>query len=106
MGSKIVTDASFERDVLGAPGLVLVDFWAEWCGPCRIISPALEEIGVELGDRLTVAKVNIDDNPGTPARYGVRSIPTLMLFKDGKPAATRVGVAPKSAMRAWIDAIA
>ena len=104
MGSKTVTDATFEADVLRAPGLVLVDFWAEWCAPCRTISPALEEIGEELGERLTVAKVNVDDNPDTATRYGIRSIPTLMLFRDGQVAATRVGVAPKSAMRAWIDA--
>ena len=105
MSSKIVTDATFHDEVIGAKGPVLVDFWAEWCGPCRIISPALEEIGSELGDRLTVAKVNVDENPDAPSRYGVRGIPTLMLFKDGKPAATKVGAAPKGALRDWIDAL-
>ncbi len=105
MTAKIVTDATFEKDVLGAPGPVLVDFWADWCGPCRIISPALEEIAQELGDRVTIAKVNVDDSPGAPARYGVRSIPALILFKNGEPTATRIGAAPKSALSQWIETI-
>lgn len=98
-----VTDETFETDVLKASGPVLVDFWAEWCGPCKMIAPALEEIGAEFAGRVTVAKVNIDENPSTPNTYGVRGIPTLILFKDGKPAATKVGAAPKSALKAWIE---
>ena len=100
--TKPVTDQSFAEDVLKAPGPVLVDFWAEWCGPCKMIAPALEEIGAEYKGRLTIAKVNIDENPVTPNNYSVRGIPTLILFKDGKPAATQVGALPKSALRQWI----
>ncbi len=99
-----VTDETFETDVLKAQGLVLVDFWAEWCGPCKMIAPALEEIGAEFAGRVTVAKVNIDENPSTPNTYGVRGIPTLILFKDGKPAATKVGAAPKSQLKEWVAA--
>ena len=87
MATKTVTDQSFATDVLGASEPVLVDFWAEWCGPCRMIAPALEEISNELGDKLTVAKLNIDENPETPGRYGVRGIPTMLLFKGGQPVA-------------------
>jgi thioredoxin 1 len=101
--SKPVTDASFETDVLNSGAPVLVDFWAEWCGPCRAIAPALEELGTEYAGKLQVVKVNIDENPLTPSKFGVRGIPTLILFKDGKPAATQVGAAPKSALKAWID---
>jgi thioredoxin 1 len=97
-----VTDASFATDVLGSKGLVLVDFWAEWCGPCKAIGPALEEIGKELAGKVTVAKVNIDDNPETPNAFAVTGIPTLILFKDGKPAATQVGALPKSRLKDWI----
>ena len=103
MATKSVTDQSFEQEVLQASGPVLVDFWAEWCGPCRVIAPALEEIANELGDKVTVAKLNIDDNPDAPARYGVRGIPTMILFKDGQPAATKVGAAPKSALQSWLE---
>jgi thioredoxin 1 len=104
--TKTVTDDSFSADVLKAPGPVLVDFWAEWCGPCRAIAPAIDEISAEYAGKLTVAKVNIDENPMTPTQYNVRGIPTLMLFKDGKPVATQVGAAPKSALRQWVaDAI-
>jgi len=96
------TDETFEADVLKATGPVLVDFWAEWCGPCKMIAPALEEIGAEYAGRVTVVKVNIDENPQTPNNYGVRGIPTLIMFKDGKPAATKVGAAPKSALKEWV----
>jgi thioredoxin 1 len=102
MSTKPVTDASFAADVLGADEPVLVDFWAEWCGPCRQIGPALEELSGEYAGKLTVAKINIDENPETPGRYGVRGIPTLMIFKGGELAATKVGAAPKSAIDAWI----
>ncbi|GAA4494840.1 thioredoxin TrxA [Gluconacetobacter tumulicola] len=97
-----VSDATFESDVLKAEGAVLVDFWAEWCGPCKMIAPALEEIGAEFKGKLKVAKVNIDDNPSTPNAYAVRGIPTLILFKDGKPAATKVGALPKSQLKEWV----
>jgi len=101
--TKAVTDASFTADVLSATGPVLVDFWAEWCGPCRTIGPALEELASEFAGRLTVAKVNIDENPETPNTYSVRGIPTLILFKDGKPAATQIGAATKGRLKAWIE---
>ena len=103
MATKTVTDDSFQQDVLSASGPVLVDFWAEWCGPCKMIGPALEEISDELDGKVTVAKLNIDDNPDAPAKYGVRGIPTMILFKDGKPAATKVGAAPKSALQSWLE---
>lgn len=102
--TKPVTDQSFATDVLAAKGTVLVDFWAEWCGPCKAIGPALEELAGEYGDKLTIAKVNIDENPGVPNTYAVRGIPTLILFKDGKPVSTQVGALPKSRLKAWIDA--
>ena len=103
MVTKTVTDQSFADDVLGAEGPVLVDFWAEWCGPCRMIAPALEEISTELGDKITVAKLNIDENPDVPSRYGVRGIPTMLLFKDGKLLDTKVGASPKGPLREWIQ---
>ena len=103
MATKTVTDDSFQQDVISASGPVLVDFWAEWCGPCRMIAPALEEISREMGERVTVAKLNIDDNPDAPAKYGVRGIPTMILFKNGQPAATKVGAAPKSALQSWLE---
>ncbi len=105
MSDQITTlnDASFDEHVKSSDVPVLVDFWAEWCGPCRAISPALEEISAEYAGKLTIAKVNIDENPETPNNYAVRGIPTLILFKDGKPAATQVGAAPKSVLKAWIE---
>jgi thioredoxin 1 len=102
MATKTVTDSSFGAEVLGASQPVLVDFWAEWCGPCRMIAPALEELSEELGDRVTIAKLNIDENPEAPTRYGVRGIPTMILFKDGQPAATKVGAEPKSRIQDWL----
>jgi thioredoxin 1 len=103
MTTKPVTDDSFSVDVLQATEPVLVDFWAEWCGPCKAIAPALEEIGAEFAGKLTIAKVNIDDNPRTPTAYNVRGIPTLVLFKDGKPVDTLVGARPRSALRQWVS---
>ncbi len=102
MATKSVTDASFEEDVLKSSEPVLVDFWAEWCGPCKQIGPALEELSDDYAGTLTIAKVNIDDSPETPGKYGVRGIPTMMIFKDGELAGTKVGAAPKSAIDAWI----
>ena len=100
---KQVSDASFQEDVLNASGPIVVDFWAEWCGPCKQIAPALEEISAEMGDKVTIAKVNIDDNPEAPSTYGVRGIPTLIMFKDGEVADTKVGALPKSQLVQWIE---
>ncbi len=105
MPLKHVSDAEFNQQVLQSSNAVLVDFWAEWCGPCRQISPILDEIASEMNDKLSVAKVNIDENPETPSKYGVRGIPTLILFKDGKPVATKVGALPKSKLVEWIDSV-
>ena len=102
---KHVTDTSFESDVLQGEGAILVDFWAEWCGPCKQIAPALEELSQELGGKVTITKVNIDDNPQTPGKYGVRGIPTLMIFKNGQVAATKVGALPKSKLKEWIESV-
>jgi thioredoxin 1 len=103
MATKTITDDSFHADVISADGPVLVDFWAEWCGPCKMIGPALEELSEELGGKVTIAKINIDENPDAPGKYGVRGIPTMILFKGGEPAATQVGAAPKSQLKAFIE---
>ena len=103
MATKKITDQSFNDDVIAAGEPVLVDFWAEWCGPCRMIGPALEEISDELAGKVTIAKINIDENPDAPTKYGVRGIPTMILFKNGQPAATKVGAAPKSQLKSWIE---
>ncbi|MDX9945404.1 MAG: thioredoxin TrxA [Azonexus sp.] len=98
-----VTDATFEADVLQAQQPVLVDYWAEWCGPCKMIAPILDEIAAEYAGKLKVAKVNIDENQATPAKYGIRGIPTLMIFKNGNVEATKVGALSKSQLAAFID---
>ena len=100
-----VTDSSFDADVLKAPGPVLVDFWAEWCGPCKMIAPFIDDIAAEMGGKVTVAKLNIDENPQTPSKYGVHGIPTLMLFKNGQVAATKIGALPKSKLVEWVQSI-
>lgn len=105
MSIKSVSDSSFESDVLNASGPVLVDFWAEWCGPCKMIAPALEDLSNEMGDKVTIAKVNIDENPLTPSKYGVRGIPTLLLFKGGQVAATKIGALPKGQLKQWVESV-
>jgi len=101
--TKQITDASFETDVLKAPGLVLVDFWAEWCGPCKMIGPVLEELAAEMAGKVVIGKINVDENPATAGKFGIRSIPTLMLFKDGQPVSTKVGALPKQALQTWLN---
>jgi thioredoxin 1 len=103
MATHKVSDTSFETDVLKSDKPVVVDFWAEWCGPCKMIAPALEEIASALGEKVKVVKLNIDENPRTPSQYGIRGIPTLMVFKSGQVAATKIGAAPKGALQSWIE---
>ena len=103
MSTVKVTDESFERDVLQSSTPVLVDFWAEWCGPCKQIAPALDQISEELAGSVTIAKVNIEDSPSIPSRYGVRGIPTLMLFRDGQMASMKVGAMPKQKILEWLN---
>ena len=103
MSTVNVTDSSFSNSVLNSDKPVLVDFWAEWCGPCKAITPVLEEIAQSMGERITVAKINIDENPQTPQQYGVRGLPTLILFKDGQVAATKMGAMPKAQLEQWVD---
>ena len=98
-----ITDASFENDVINSPVPVLVDYWADWCGPCKMIGPILEELAVEFGDRVTIAKLNIDENQATPPKYGIRGIPTLMLFKNGEITDTKVGALSKSQLSAFLE---
>ena len=97
-----VSDATFDAEVLNSDIPVLVDFWAEWCGPCKAIGPALEEISEAMGDKVTIAKLNIDENPSTPQTYNVRGIPTLLIFKNGEVAAEKIGAMPKSALEQWV----
>ena len=104
MGVGKVSDATFEAEVLKASGPVVVDFWAEWCGPCRMIAPALEEIAGSLGDKVKIVKLNVDESPATATKYGIQSIPTLMIFKNGQMASRQIGAAPKQKLEQWITA--
>jgi thioredoxin 1 len=104
MATTSVSDSDFDAQVLKSDKPVLVDFWAEWCGPCKMIGPSLEEISEELGEQVQIVKLNIDDHPETPAKYGVRGIPTMILFKNGEIADTKVGAAPKAQLKSWLEA--
>lgn len=105
MSAEHIDDAGFDAQVLKSDKPVLVDFWAEWCGPCKQVGPILDELAGEVGDKLTVAKVNIDQNPETPSKYGVRGIPTMMIFQGGEVIGTKVGAMPKSKIQEWIDSL-
>jgi thioredoxin 1 len=104
MATVKVTDATFKTEIEGAKVPVVVDFWAEWCGPCKMIGPSLEEIAEELKGKVTIAKLNVDENPGVAGAFGIRSIPTLLLFKNGKMASSKIGAAPKGELKKWIAA--
>ncbi|MDB5477993.1 MAG: thioredoxin [Alphaproteobacteria bacterium] len=103
MAGHVTTDATFADDIKNSDKPVLLDFWAEWCGPCRMLLPVVEELATEMSDSLTVMKMNVDENPATPAKYGVRGIPTLLLFQNGELKKTRVGGLPKADLRKWIE---
>ncbi len=105
MSTIAVTDASFAADVINSDKPVLVDFWAEWCGPCKMIGPSLEEISEELADQVTIAKVDIMENTDISAKYGVQSIPLMILFKNGEPVAQKLGAAPKSQLKGWLESV-
>jgi len=103
MSAKKISDSTFDSEVLSSDKPVVVDFWAEWCGPCKMISPSIDELAAEMGEQVQIVKVNIDDNPDTPTKYGVRGIPTLMMFKNGETVSTKVGALPKGQIQEWIE---
>ena len=105
MPTKAVTDASFAADVLQSDKPVLVDFWADWCGPCKMIGPSLEELSNEMGDQVSIVKMDITENTDVPGKMGVQSIPLMVLFKDGKPVAQKLGAAPKSQLKGWLESV-